>query len=78
MAKEITHIKQFVELARRSDVKSASIKVNKITNAKGKSVKQTKFKIRGSKSLYTLKLDDSSKAKKLQQSLPPNLKIINL
>lgn len=32
---------------------------------------QTKFKIRCSRYLYTLSLDDPEKADKLQQSLPP-------
>lgn len=78
MAKEIHHIKEFVELARRADVTSAAIKTNKKLNANGKVIKQTKFKIRGSRYQYTLKLNDQSKAKKLQQSLPPTLKIVTL
>ncbi|CAI5756817.1 unnamed protein product [Candida verbasci] len=78
MAKQITDIKEFVELARRSDIKSAIVKVNSKINKNGKKFKQTKFKVRGSKYQYTLVVDDASKAKKLQQSLPPTLKITNL
>ena len=32
---------------------------------------QTKFKVRCSKYLYTLKVEDNDKAEKLKQSLPP-------
>ncbi|RLV93697.1 Pre-mRNA-splicing factor 18 [Spathaspora sp. JA1] len=78
MAREIKDIKEFVELARRADIKSAVVKVNKKINANGKKFKQTKFKVRGSKYQYTLVVNDASKAKKLQQSLPPTLKITNL
>ncbi|KAK8440802.1 60S ribosomal protein L38 [Candidozyma auris] len=78
MAKEIKDIKEFVELARRADIKSAVVKVNKKTKANGKSFKQTKFKVRGKRYQYTLVVDDVSKAKKLQQSLPPSLKITSL
>lgn len=78
MAKEIKDIKEFVELARRSDVKSAIVKVNAKINANGKKFKQTKFKVRGTKNQYTLVVNDAGKAKKLQQSLPPNLEITSL
>lgn len=78
MAKEIKDIKQFVELARRSDVKSGVIKTNKKVNASGKVFKQTKFKVRGARYNYTLVVNDAAKAKKLQQSLPPTLEIKNL
>ncbi|CAN3365399.1 large ribosomal subunit protein eL38 [Diutina catenulata] len=78
MAREIKDIKEFVELARRSDVKSAIVKVNKVLNARGKPIKQTKFKVRGARYQYTLVLNDAAKAKKLQQSLPPSLEIKNL
>lgn len=38
---------------------------------KNKTTKQTKFKVRCQKYLYTLVLKDSDKAEKLKQSLPP-------
>ncbi|CAH6721982.1 60S ribosomal protein L38 [[Candida] jaroonii] len=78
MAKEIKDIKEFVELARRADVKSAVVKVNSKINANGKKFKQTKFKVRGSRYQYTLVVNDAGKAKKLQQSLPPTLEITTL
>lgn len=76
--KEIKDIKEFVELARRADIKSAVVKVNKKTNANGKPFKQTKFKVRGTRYQYTLVVNDITKAKKLQQSLPPSLEIKTL
>ncbi|SGZ46280.1 CIC11C00000000291 [Sungouiella intermedia] len=78
ITKEIKDIKEFVELARRADIKSAVVKVNKKINANGKPFKQTKFKVRGSRYQYTLVVNDVSKAKKLQQSLPPSLEIKTL
>ncbi|CAN6674969.1 large ribosomal subunit protein eL38 [Trichomonascus vanleenenianus] len=65
MPKEITDIKEFLETARRAGVKSASVKKNG---------KETKFKIRASRKLYTLVVKDQDKAKKLIHSLPPGLK----
>lgn len=47
-------------------------------SAKGKGAKtitQTKFKVRCSRYLYTLVLNDAEKAEKLKQSLPPTLKV---
>ncbi len=76
--REIKDIKKFVELARRKDVKSATIKGNNKIGANGKVFKQTKFKIRGTRYLYTLVVNDSDKASKLVQSLPPNLTINDL
>lgn len=78
MAREITDIKEFLELTRRADVKSATVKVNKKLNKSGKAFRQTKFKVRGSKKLYTLIVNDAGKAKKLIQSLPPTLKVNKL
>ncbi|GME78165.1 unnamed protein product [[Candida] boidinii] len=72
---KIKDIKQFVELARRADVKTATIKTHSKVNANGKKFRQTKFKVRGSKNLYTLIVNDATKAKKLIQSLPPTLKV---
>lgn len=76
--KEIKDIKEFVELTRRADIKSAVVKVNEKIAANGKVTKQTKFKVRGKRYQYTLVVNDSSKAKKLQQSLPPSLDIKTL
>lgn len=78
MAREIKDIKQFIELTKRADVKSASIKTNKKVNAAGKVVKETKFKIRGSRYLYTLVVADASKTEKLIQALPSTLEVTQL
>jgi large subunit ribosomal protein L38e len=62
----VTDIKQFLEIARRKDATSARVKR---TLKKGST--QTKFKVRCSRYLYTLVVDDAEKAEKLKQSLPP-------
>ena len=41
---------------------------------KNKKTAITKFKLRTPKYLYTLKVDDTTKAEKIMQSIPPNLK----
>ncbi|KAJ1635835.1 putative 60S ribosomal protein RPL38 [Pavlovales sp. CCMP2436] len=66
MPKQIMEIKEFLVTARRKDAKSVKIK-------KGKS--QVKFKVRCSKYLYTLVVNDMEKADKLKQSLPPGLTV---
>jgi len=71
MPKEIKDIKKFLEIAQRKDAKLARIK--KTPTRLGKV--QTKFKVRCSRYLYTLKLDDPDKAEKLKQSLPPGLNV---
>jgi len=73
MPKEIRDIKQFIEIARRKDASAARIKKVAPRVAGGKA--KTKFKIRCSRYLYTLSLDDTEKAEKLKQSLPPGLNI---
>ena len=64
MPKEISDIRDFLQKARRRDAKSVKIK-------KPKGV--VKFKIRCSRYLYTLRVQDGEKAAKLEQSLPPGL-----
>lgn len=78
MAKEIADIKEFLELIRRQDVNSATVKINKKLNKNGKAFRQTKFKLRGSRYLYTLMVNDAAKAKKLLQSLPPTFNVNKL
>ncbi|KAH9991999.1 ribosomal protein L38e [Russula compacta] len=73
MPKEIRDIKQFIDIARRKDARLARIK--KIAPATPGAKERTKFKIRCSRYLYTLALDDPEKAEKLKQSLPPGLAI---
>ncbi|KAG1313914.1 hypothetical protein G6F64_001885 [Rhizopus arrhizus] len=62
--KQIKDIKEFLEIARRKDAKSARVKKN---------ADNVKFKVRCSRYLYTLVVKDKSKANKLRQSLPPAL-----
>ncbi|KAG4099815.1 putative 60S ribosomal protein L38 [Neocallimastix lanati (nom. inval.)] len=69
MPKQVKEIKDFLIIARRKDAESVKIKKNN---------RQTKFKVRCSKYLYTLVVNDQSKVKKLKQSLPPELKVINI
>ncbi|KAL3093146.1 hypothetical protein niasHT_022596 [Heterodera trifolii] len=69
MPRQITDIKQFLLTARRKDAKSVKIKKNK---------ENTKFKVRCTRFLYTLVVDDKEKAEKLKQSLPPGLQVKEL
>ena len=62
--KQMLEIKEFLITARRKDAKS--VKIKKVGT-------KTKFKVRCSKYLYTLVVDDVNKANKLKQSLPPTL-----
>jgi large subunit ribosomal protein L38e len=64
MPKKITDIRDFLQKARRTDAKLVKIR---------KRSSQTKFKIRCSRFLYTLVVEDAEKAEKLTQSLPPGL-----
>lgn len=66
MPKQIKDIKEFILTSRRTDAKSVRIKKNK---------ENVKFKVRCSKYLYTLVLNDNEKAEKLRQSLPPGLEV---
>jgi large subunit ribosomal protein L38e len=69
MPKELKDVRAFLQKARgdnkiKPSAKSVSIKtVGKVT----------KFKLRCSKYLYTLVVDEPNKAEKVQQSLPPSL-----
>ncbi|KAF8603079.1 ribosomal protein L38e [Ceratobasidium sp. AG-I] len=76
MPKEIRDIKEFITIARRKDAKSARVKKTPPKVAGGKAV--TKFKIRCSRYLYTLTLDDAEKAEKLKLGLPPGLEVQEL
>ncbi|CEL53647.1 60S ribosomal protein L38 OS=Ixodes scapularis GN=RpL38 PE=3 SV=1 [Rhizoctonia solani AG-1 IB] len=76
MPKEVRDIKEFIQIATRKDAKSARVKKTPPKVAGGKAV--TKFKIRCSRYLYTLALDDAEKAEKLKQSLPPGLEVQEL
>ncbi|KAH8827252.1 ribosomal L38e protein family-domain-containing protein, partial [Flagelloscypha sp. PMI_526] len=74
--KEIKDIKQFIAIAGRKD--AVQVRIKKVAKrpsptASGKKQAVTKFKIRCSRYLYTLSLDDPEKATKLQSSVPPGL-----
>ncbi|KAK6906936.1 hypothetical protein V866_005797 [Kwoniella sp. B9012] len=85
MPQQVKDIKKFLEIARRKDATLARIKKTSIKPPTGAALKTkaakkapthvTKFKIRCSRYLYTLVLDDAEKAEKLKQSLPPGLKV---
>lgn len=63
--KETTDIRDFLKKSRQKDAKCVKIK---------KTLTATKFKLRLSKYLYTLSVQDQSKADKIAQSFPPGLK----
>ncbi|GAN06917.1 60S ribosomal protein L38 [Mucor ambiguus] len=63
MPKQVLDIKNFLEITRRKDASSARVKKNG---------EQYKFKVRCSRYLYTLVVNDRQKALKLKQSLPPD------
>jgi large subunit ribosomal protein L38e len=73
MPKEIRNIKEFIAITQRKDASQARIK--KIAPKKPNGKTQTKFKVRCSRYLYTLSIDDPEKAEKLKQSLPPGLTV---
>ncbi len=54
-----------------ANIVAVKIKKNKKTGS-------TKFKVRCSKYLYTLTINDAEKINKLKQSLPPGLAVINI
>ncbi|KXJ28513.1 60S ribosomal protein L38 [Exaiptasia diaphana] len=69
MPKQIHEIKDFLVTARKKDAKSVKIKKTKDS---------VKFKVRCSRYLYTLVIQDKEKADKLKQSLPPGLAVKEL
>ncbi|KAL2056719.1 hypothetical protein ABVK25_003113 [Lepraria finkii] len=88
MPREVSDIKQFIEICRRKDAKCTVTKalqaarlsvhgtfadIAKAGHIKRNGAHQIKFKVRCSRFMYTLVLRDSEKADKLKQSLPPNL-----
>ncbi|CDW89250.1 60s ribosomal protein l38 [Stylonychia lemnae] len=71
MPKEIKDLKEFIKIVRREQKNLPSAK--KITIKKNKKNGITKFKLRTSRYLFTLKVDDKVKAEKIMQSIPPTL-----
>ncbi|KAJ7267511.1 ribosomal protein L38e [Mycena rebaudengoi] len=76
MPKEIRDIKQFIKIARRKDASQARIKKVAAKVAGGK--QRTKFKLRCSRYLYTLCVDDPEKAEKLKLGFPPGLNVVEI
>jgi large subunit ribosomal protein L38e len=72
MPKEIKDLKEFIKIMRRE--KKHLPKAEKITIKKNKKNSVTKFKLRTPKFLYTLMVNDITRAEKIMQSIPPNLK----
>ena len=72
MPKEIKDLKEFIKIFRREN-KSLPV-AEKITIKKNKRNGITKFKLRTSKYLLTMKVDDKVKADKILQAIPPTLK----
>ncbi|MDP2438437.1 MAG: 60S ribosomal protein L38 [archaeon] len=64
MPKQLFELKEFLLAARRPDAKRITIKKNK---------RSTKFKVRCSRYLYTLCVNDAEKVDRLKQSLPPRM-----
>ena len=85
--KEIRDIKQFIKITQRKDASRAyhssvalslimyiifiEARIKKIAPKTPDGPTKTKFKVRCSRYLYTLSIDDPEKAEKLKQSLPP-------
>jgi large subunit ribosomal protein L38e len=69
MPKQIFEIKKFLLTARRRDAKLVTIKKNP---------NNTKFKVRCSKYLYTLVVEEADKVDRLKQSLPPKLAVTEI
>lgn len=70
MPSTVEDIRTFIELASRKDVKQVIIKTN--------SNQDTKFKLRGHRFVYTLNVESADRAKKIRQSLPPGLEIVDI
>ncbi|KXS16499.1 putative 60S ribosomal protein L38 [Gonapodya prolifera JEL478] len=66
MPKQVKEIKDFLLIASRKGAQGVRIK---------KTAANTKFKVRGSRYLYTLIVTDADRAEKLRQSLPPDVPV---
>jgi len=71
MPKQLDDIKDFLKQCRRDDAKE--VKIMRLKDGK-----TTKFKIRCSRFMYTLSVDDEEKVNKLSISLPPGVDKIYL
>merc|ERR1711976_69904 len=76
MPKNIEDLKLFLQYLRGDDSKKIKSIAKSITiKTKNNS---TKFKLRCSRYLYTLKIDDQSKAEKIRSSIKPEVKKIEI
>lgn len=77
MPKEITDLRQFLVLTRKPGTKYIMIHKSTVPVTGGRNVggtrQITKFKLRRSDYLFTMKVEDKDKAQKLELSLPPGL-----
>ncbi|KAH9598965.1 Ribosomal protein L38e [Trypanosoma melophagium] len=69
MPREIKNLKEFLTICSRKDVRCVKVKQNP---------KQTKFKVRCSRYLYTLVIADKKKAEKIERSIHPAVKKITV
>ena len=70
MPREIKDLKEFLSICSRKDARH--VKVKKATGT------PTKFKVRCSKFLYTLVVQDKKKADRIQKSIHPSVKKIEV
>eukprot|EP00796_Vickermania_ingenoplastis_P010099 gene10099-7066_t len=69
MPREIKNLKEFLSICTRKDARCVKVKRNPTA---------TKFKVRCSRFLYTLVVSDKKKAARLEQSIHPSVKKINV
>lgn len=69
MPREIKDLKEFLSICARKDARCVKVKKNKT---------ETKFKVRCSRFLYTLVVNDKKKADKIQKSIHPSVKQVQV
>lgn len=69
MPREIRNLKEFLNICARKDARCVKVKHNPSA---------TKFKVRCSRFLYTLVVNDKKKAAKIERSIHPSVKKITI
>ena len=69
MPREIKDLKEFLSICSRKDARNVKVKKNGTV---------TKFKVRCSKFLYTLVVQDKKKADRIQKSIHPSVKKVEV
>ena len=69
MPREIRDLKEFLSICSRKDARYVKVKKN---------ADATKFKVRCSKLLYTLVVNDKKKADRIQKSIHPSVKKVTV